>query len=327
MICFVVIAASIFQSCDDKETYDVVGNPSNIIYINTQQWSSINEQRNQFTFEIVHTPSGDFGTVLAKFPIRSTKPLNKAVTLKVEVDNSLVVAYNKSYGTTCAVLPDGILDLSKAIASISEGKCLSADSITISMDKSKLALLTQQNYLIPVKLSTISRSDFQISSDYSTVYLAINTSTKIIKDNVGSGTMVGSLETDYSGWTVTSDPASAGNAFADIFDGSTDSYWQFDESEVTLTVNLKTVKKISGFRLYTQYASYGYIFSNIQVSISKDNVTFDVAGTCTDSTMANESGYQYIGFYGGVEARYVKLKLQWKYPWFHSLCELGVYTN
>jgi len=326
MACFVVIAASTFQSCDDKETYDVVGNPANIIYINTLGWVPNKVSNNQNTFSVVHTPIGDFGNVLAKIPLRSTKPMSKTTSVKAELDNSLIEVYNKTYGTTCVALPEGVIDLSKAMATISEGKYLSGDSVTISIDKSKLALLTQKAYLIPVKLTSSSDPGSQVSSDYGTAYIIINTSKTLIKDNVGSAAMLGSLVTNYSTFTVTSDPASTRNTFTNVFDGSTSTNWQFGTSPVTLVIDMKELKKVGGLRLYAQYASYGYVFNKVQVSSSKDNVTFEEIGTCTNTTMANESGYQYIGFYAATEARYVKLSLNWSSS-YRYICELGIYLN
>jgi len=329
LACFVVIAASTFQSCDDKETYDVVGNPANIIYINTQGWIPGKVSNNQNTFSVVQTPIGYVGNVLTKIPIRSTKPMATNTSVKAELDNSLIEAYNKEYGTTCVALPEGVIDLSKAVATIPQGAYLSADSVNISIDNSKLALLTGKAYLAPVKLTSTSDPGSEVSKKYSTAYIVINTSKTIIKDNVASADMLGSLVTNYSTFTVTSDPASTRNTFANIFDGSTTTYWQFGTSPVSIVVDMKELKKVTGFRLFSYYAASGssYLFSKVQVSLSKDNVTFEESGTSTSSTMVNESGYQYISFYGAAEARYVKLTLHWASSYYRRICELGVYAN
>ena len=325
--CLAVIATFSFQSCSDEETYDVIGNPINKIYINTHEWSPVNAQKNLFSFSIVHTPVGDFGDILAKFPIRSTRPMSSSVTVKAELDNSLVDAYNKTYGTKCVALPDGVLDLSKAMATIEERKSLSGDSITVSVDQSKRALLTDKAYLAPIRLVSVSESGSEISSEYSTAYVLITTSTNLIKTNVGSDGMVGSLVSDYSTWTATSDDTPSGGAFSDLFDGSTSSSWDFSSINETIVVDMKENKNVSGFRLYAQYGEWGYNFNKVKISLSDDNISFNEIGTSTNSNMTNESGYQYICFYGSVKARYIKLSLTWMYQWYPSICELGVYTN
>ncbi len=326
--CLATLAVFVFQSCDDNASYDVVGNPANIVYINTQEWTPINAPRNQYTFKITHTPVGDLGSVSAMFPVRSTKPMDKATVIKSAVDSTLIDGYNEKYSTACVSLPEGVINLSKSSVTISEGQYISDDSITVSIDSAKLALLTDSAYLVPIRLTSVSESDVQINSEYNTAYLRINTVNTLIKDNAGSADMAGSLVTDYSAWTVTSTPASTVNTFENIFDGSTATFWQFGTSPVTIIVDMNELKEMTGLRLFARYASYGtsYIFSKVKVALSKDNSTFEDAGTATSSTMANESGYQYIRFYNAEEARYIKLTLNWVST-YRSICELGVYTK
>ena len=325
--CFAVIAALSFQSCSDEKSYDVVGDTANIIYINTQQWSPINSPKNLFSFAVVHTPVGEFGVVKAKFPVNSTKPMSNSVTVSAELDNSLVDTYNKTYGTKCVALPSGILSMSKSNATIAAGKSVSVDSITVSIDSAKLVLLTGSTYLAPISLVSVSESGAEISKVYNTAYVLITTSTSLIKKNVGSSGMLGSLVPNYSAWTVTSDVTPSKYTFSTIFDGSTSTRWQFPSTPVTLLIDMKDTKKVSGFRTFAQYAQYGYIFSQIKVSLSSDNVTFNELGTCTSNDMANESGYQYVGFYGAMDARYIKLTLAWNSSYYPYLCELGVYIK
>lgn len=326
MACLAITATFLLQSCNDEQTYDVVGSSVNKIYINTQEWSPINTPKNAFSFSIVHTPVGEFGTVLAKFPVRSTIPMSQSATVVVELDNSLVDAYNKKYGTKCVALPDGVLNINNATATIAEGASLSGDSISVSIDSSKLSLLTEKAYLAPIKLISVSESGSEISSQYNTAYVLVNTSTSRIKANVGSSGMLGALISGYSTWTVTSDITASRYTYSYIFDGSTSTSWRFSGSAVTLVIDMKANKNVSGFRLYAQYATYGYIFSQAKISLSTDNVTFDEVGTSTNSNMAIESGYQYIGFYGAIQARYVKLALTWNNTNYPYICELGVYT-
>ncbi|WP_321518610.1 BT_3987 domain-containing protein [uncultured Bacteroides sp.] len=325
--CLATFVALSLQSCSDKETYDVMGNPINKVYINTRDWGPINTPKNSFSFSIVHTPIGDFGDILAKFPIRSTREVSKSITVKAELDNSLVEVYNKTYGTKYVALPDGVLDLSKATSTIERGQSLSSDSITVSADPSKRALLTEKFYLAPIKLSSVSESDCEISSEYNTAYVLITTSTSLIKTNVGSSEMLGSLVTNCSTWTVTSDITPSAGTYSNIFDGSKTTNWRFPSTPVILVIDMKESKKVSGLRLFAQYAQYGYIFNQVNISLSKDNVTYNEIGTSKDNDMTNESGYQYISFYGSVEAQYIKLTLNWKYNYYPWICELGIYAN
>lgn len=327
LACLIVMAITSLLSCSDNESYDVTGNPINKIFINTQQWAPIDSPLNAFSFTVVHTPVDDFGEVVAKFPVRSTRPVDRSVSIKAELDNSLVDSYNKTNGTTYAKLPDGTLDMSKNSVTIEKGNYLSVDSVVTSIDKSKLALLTSKTYLVPIKLISVSEDDCEISSEYNTAYLIISTSVNRIKANVGSTDMTGALVSDYSTWTVTTDVAATEGTYSNIFDGSTSTSWMFSSTPITMVIDMKKVKKVSGFRMFAQYGQWGWTFSQVKLSLSKDNVSYDEVGNCNEENMTNEDGYQYISFYGSIEAQYIKLNLNWKYSWYPYICELGVYTN
>ena len=165
-----------FQSCSDDDSYDVNGNPKNIVYI-PQETGLVKSKANVFSFKLVHTPDGVKGDVFVKFPVRCTKAAKTDVIVYAELDKTLVEAYNKTNGTTYSAFPDGILDLGKAKSSITSGMYASVDSVTIGVDKSKLALLTEQAYLAPIKLATVSSNNFQVSEQFNTVYVIVTTST------------------------------------------------------------------------------------------------------------------------------------------------------
>jgi len=325
--CLTIMATSSLLSCSDNESYDVMGDPANKVFINTQQWTPINSPKNTFSFSVVHTPVGDFGDVQAKFPVRSTRPVDQPVTVKAELDNSLVDSYNKTNNTTYTVLPEGVLNIGNNNVTIEKGSYLSTDSLQVAIDNSKLALLTGKAYLAPIKLASVSGENCEISSEYNTAYVLITTSVNLIKANVGSANMLGLLVSDYSAWTATTNVDPNGGSFTSLFDGSTDYGWEFPSTPVTMVIDMKKVNKVSGFRLFSQYGQWGYTFSQVKISLSKDNVSYDEIGTCSESKMNNEEGYQYICFYGSIDAQYVKLNLNWKYSWYPYICELGVYTK
>lgn len=327
-VCLIALATSSLFSCSKDESYDVTGDSQNKIFINTQQWAPINAPQNTFSFTVVHTPVGDFGDFTAKIPVRSTRPVSSETKVEGSVDNSLVEAYNMAHGTKYAVVPEGVITFANPSVTIAKDTYLSADSIQVGVANDKLKLLTEKAYLVPVKLTSVKGSNCGISKDYSVAYIVITTSVNRIKPNAGSADMVGTLVSDYSTWTATATPGSTSGSVSSIFDGDTDTSWGFSASPVTMVIDMKDVKAVSGFRLFSQYAEYGsyYMFYEVKVALSTDGVTYDELGTCNRSDMASEDGYQYIGFYGGYEARYVKLTIKWN-TWYKSICELGVYTK
>lgn len=326
-LCLLALSASLF-ACSESDSYDVVGDSQNKLYVNLGAWSPIDAPKNSFAFEVVHTPIGDFGSVAAKFPVKISRPAANDVTAKMEVDNSLVDSYNSLHGTSFAKLPDGVLDLSSATATINKGLYQSLDSVSIAIANNKLALLTEKKYLVPVKISSSTDKSIGISQDNSTTYLVISTSVNRIQSNIGSAKMDGALASSlYSSWTVTTDATPTKGTVANIFDGSTSTNWRFSTTPVTFTIDMKAAQNVTGFRAYCQYANYGYVFGNVDVSLSNDGTTWDYVGKATNSTMANEGGYQYISFYGAYQARYVKLTFSWLYSYYPYICELGVYVK
>lgn len=324
-----IIVLPSFQSCSDDESYDVTGNPTNKVFVNTQGWSPINTPKNSFVFEVVHTPEGDFGNILAKFPIRSTGAISSATTVKVELDNSLIEAYNQAHNTQYAAFPTAVLNLNRDAATIATGEYISADSISISVDQSKLGLLTEKAYLVPVKLASVSGSNAEIASSQNIVYIIATTSVRLIKYNVASTAMLGSLVSSYSGWEVSADVTVSSGTYSNIFDASTTTYWTFSASPATIVIDMKENKNVSGLRLFARNAtstSNENSFNNVVVSLSEDNLSYNNIGTVTNSTMVKESGYQYIGFYRAVSARYIKLSLGWSTT-TRAIADLRVYVN
>lgn len=329
-VCLIALATSSLFSCSKDESYDVTGDPQNKIFINTQQWAPINSLPNSFSFSVVHTPVGDFGEFSAKVPVRSTRPVGSETKVMGSVDNSLVESYNKDHGTSYAVLPQDVASsfMVTNSATIAKDGYLSGDSIKVGVANDKLKLLTEKAYMVPVKLTSVSGSNCGISKDYSVAYIVITTSVNRIKPNAGSADMVGTLVSDYSTWTATATPGSTSGSVSSMFDGSTSSSWRFPSSPVTMVIDMKDVKDVAGFRMFSQYAQYGsfYMFSQVKVELSSDDVTYDEVGTCKSGDMVSENGYQYIGFYGSYKARYVKLTLYWNSS-YTRICELGVYTK
>lgn len=163
-----------FYSCQDKDHFDVKGDPYNRIYINIGA-------KNVFTFKVSQTENGAVGNVRAAYPVRSTRPMPNSVNVGIEIDNSLIAAYNEDNQTDYIAFPDGILNLDKASARFDAGSYTSADSIEISIDASKLSLLTEGNYIAPVKLASIANSEVQPASDLerTTIYIVVNSSTSV----------------------------------------------------------------------------------------------------------------------------------------------------
>lgn len=317
----IVLSLSVsLSSCSDDQKYDVVGDPDNIIYIKTPS--------SQYSFVVVHTPAGDFNNVSAKFPVFSLRGVTDEINVTLEQDNSLIESYNNANGTSYQALPDGLLNIDNSSVPIVQDAVQSEDSVSITVDKTKTTNLTEGVYLVPLRLASLSNNSAKISSNMSSLYILLTVSSSNIRENEGSASMVGTLITDYSEWTGTSSTSSSGSV-ANLFDGDEWGGWGFNQSPSTIVLDMQSVKRITGIRALSLYASFNsyYTFDNIKFWLSRDNITFDKIGDQPNSKMANEAGYQYISMYAPVEARYLKLELTWRVPSLSIFSELGIYAE
>ena len=150
--------------------------------------------------------------------------------------------------------------------------------------------------------------------------------------------MVGTLLTDYTGWTARYDSGTDIDA-ASIFDGDLTNGPQLrndgaDGKTKVVIVDMGSTRKVSGLRLARYYKSrYGgwwieqYYFSAVKIESSSDGSSWKELGTALDAEMPRNSGYQHISFYGGTGMRYLRLTLESGSSSVSSLAELGVYIS
>ena len=323
---FIAVAAFSLQSCSSDESYDVVGNPNNLFYIKANSSAS---SPNTLSYQVVHTPVGDFGEFSAQYPVLCTKPSSGNATVKAEIDNSLIDAYNAKYGTSYKQFPAGTLDVSKMNVTMQKDSCKGKDSITVSVSKDNLAKLTESAYIAPIRITSVEGAKGLGSQDYGIAYLVVTTSTKLIKANAGSSDISGTLITDYSAWTGSSDTGDS--SFSNMFTANDRSGWGFSTSPSTFVIDMKEVKNLSAFRIMPLYGNYGYALNYITVAVSTDGNTYTDCGTSTSSETANESGYQYVVFYGALPCRYLKLTVDWSTSswgsYYDKIVHFGAYVK
>jgi hypothetical protein len=319
------ITAVALTGCKDT-AYDVTGDTVNRVYINTHTSTT-----NTYSFSVVHTPVASTGTITASFPVRCTQEAKTDLQVTLSIDTNLVSTYNKANSTRYKAIPNELTTLTNNVLTIPQGQTISKDSITITVPSDKLSQLTDSSYLIPVKISTVnvSEKDAAGSSNYNTVYLKISTSKTNIKSGAGSSDMVGTIVSTRTGWTITSDASTMSGSGSNVFDSSTSTAYYNTSSSIstlTFTVDLATTyTTISGLRIYTRYANYGYYSSTVGVYTSTDNSTWTSQGTVNLSATYN---YNYICFYSTVSARYIKLVMSgWTYYYYKGLTDFNIYTN
>ncbi|MBD3591754.1 DUF1735 and LamG domain-containing protein [Bacteroides sp. GM023] len=160
-----------FQSCDN-ETYDVEGNPNNLIYFIPSTTGSA--QGNISTFNVDWTSRGAVGDeVVVKLPVKSTRQAENTMMVYVEVDNSLVNSYNMSNGTSYEAFPSDVYTVVKSAATIEQGKTLSVDSIEVRVPAENFVALDKSVYLLPVRLTKVEGNG-KISVQHNTALAIVN---------------------------------------------------------------------------------------------------------------------------------------------------------
>lgn len=302
----VTIIVSLFiQSCSDDESYDVIGDTQNKVYINNYMWSPTNAPDNSFLFSIISTPVGTKGEVSVKFPVKCTKMASNDVNVHLEVDNSLVV---DGYST----LPDNVkmtVEANELI--IAKGNMISGDSISISIAADQLDLLEiNESYMVPVKISSVSGAES--GSNLTAVYLIVNTS---FSNCVNQPESVSGTVADRTGWTATSNGADVGNV---LFDD--DSWTYVYDSNYTLEIDLGAVSSnVKGFKMNFYNSSYAIGSANIYTR-STNTDEYELQGS---PSFLNASE-QFVEFYEAVNARYIKIEITGSYSGWVAMTEFNM---
>ena len=292
LYCLMGLALAL-SSCSE-DVYDVSGNPDNLIYYPAGQTAN---------FTVISTPAGYVGDkVTAKFGLRCTRPMSGGAAVNAAVDNDRVAAYNAEHGTDYQVCSANV---SISSAHFADGSYSSADSIAVTIPEDQYTAFGEGGkYLIPVRLTDANNGKPTVA-EQSYAYIFVNVERRLVNEDANWDDAEGTLITDYSGWTVTSTDTSIKETdYANLFDENARTLISFEnEQNPTVIVDMQDVKSVSAFRLIFG-GSYG---ASVSISCSKDNVTWEEIGS------SSMSGEHTVVLYGTIEARYIKLSLQWRY--------------
>lgn len=152
--------------------FEVVEHPfDNTLYLDVSATSR--EQMSTF--------SNKAESLTKELSVLLTYPVEKPVSAKVEVDESLVGEYNRLYGTSYQLLPSQYLDFEGASICIEAGKTQS-DKVSISLsglmgdETGEGALTIDETYLLPIRLTS---DDMPLMASSSVAYYLIKRSSAI----------------------------------------------------------------------------------------------------------------------------------------------------
>lgn len=332
-----LIVTSLFLSCSKSDSADIKGDTDVKFFTNNTAPGSAPD--NSINYNAVNIPNvAGVGLVnlsnnvpaAIKFPVYATKPVSDEVTIKAELDNSLIAKYNADHGTNYVEFPAGLLNTSGLTARILKNTTTSADSITIASDVALLNTLTGKAYMAPIKLTTVSNTGVgQVTNNVTgqITYIVANIEQRRIKYLALAAEAQGVLVTPRTSWTAAFDPAPS--TTGNIFDGSTSSYSRWTVSPGLLDVNMQSAKNVTGIRLY-HGNSANQSPTQIEVYLSNDGITYDLIGSPLRANLTYASNYNYILFYKAIPAKYVRLKLYYSTSTSTQnlrVAEFDVYAN
>ena len=268
---FVAAAALTLASCGSDESYDVTGNPDNLVYFNLGG-------DNTRSYMVIHTPVSHIGAFEAKFPAKILRPADAPTAVSVVMDNSLVEQFNAAHGTNYAAVPDGVVSLTNAVAHIQPSEYASADSIRVSVPESGLAQLSGK-----------------ASEERGVAYIVITTETKVINDGARSDQMRGTAipAEQMAAWSCDKDD------LAYVMNGDWEGW-----GDGTYVIDMKAEKKVTGLSFLPLYYNYSPDVV-MAVSLSTDGAQWVECGQT--NSMSLERNWRYYVLYGAVPARYIKL--------------------
>jgi hypothetical protein len=319
-----LMSVTLIASCGDDKTYDFPGDSYSRIYF-AKGSSMVSEGA------IVNTPVGYIADAEAKFPVRCTSVRTSATKVNISVNNDLVAAYNTANGTSYKSAPAGSIVIENATLTIPADSLMSSDSVKVYVsDKDYTQYTDTAGYIIPIVISSADGNNVSPSTNMGVKYLHISISSSSIKKNAPSSDIKGTLLTDYSNWTGTSNTGDS-STFEDMFNSDGYSGWSFSTSPSTFILDMQKVKSLAGFRIKALYGDWGYDFSNIAIQISNDGATYTDIGKLKSAEMAKEDGYQIVCLYGAMDCRYLKLTVKWSAgdsgSWACKIIGFGAYVK
>lgn len=307
------LTLAVFPACNKEKVFDMKGDTLFKVFFNETSG-------NNFTGSLQVSPIGPLGKFKAAWPAHRTANEENECKVTVGVDNSLIDSYNAKNKTVYKAFPEGTLTFVNTVT-LGPGQSISSDSIKISLDESKTALLIDTLYLAPVKI--LSLTSGAISSNLNTVYVRLSVFKTNCYVRTKKADMKGSPIADRTNWTATTTlNGSIGGSLSNMFDRNEDTAWSYQIRRglvlgfpFEVTVDMKTkVDNIEGLRLSS---CYHYFLGNLYVGVteaqvlsSDDGLAWTSQGTTEMAPGPTDGFAVYIRFYNTISAQYIKLKIK-----------------
>lgn len=263
-----------------------------------------------------HMTAGTFGSLNASFGVSVTEASASGYSVSAVQDNTLIAAYNRANGTSYAEMPAANVVITGSPCAIAANETSSASEISVSLTGDLSGLTNANGYLIPVKLSASGAAS---SETRGVVYveLVVSQSAEVFQKNFSPSSIVGTLVSDRSAWTIIEcgtekypDNADIADAYMLLFDGDGGTYIRTWGGPITFTVDMGRAYDMTGFVITARTDAYSqYQPSSIVVECSTDNVTYEALGTIStaDGNLVSSVPSSYASLYDSKSVRYLRI--------------------
>lgn len=293
------LCAVILTACSDDDTYDFPGDPFNRVYL----------MDNSKAYKIVQTPISTVSNLNFETSLKCTQRASGEIKATVEIDNSMIAAYNEEHGTEYEEMPAEALVIENATMTIPAGAMATTESlrITITEDESITSTLrSQKGYLIPLRLATTEGGQSQPSSNVYSMYLTVTITEDNVNHDATEADITGTLVADQTGWSATTNGSvlSYYGPIESMFDGNKSNYCYISASgELNLDVNMGKSYTFDAITLYYGYSwggDYSSLSNGMTIFTSNDGSTWQSAGEITGSS-------KFCMFYAPITAQYIRI--------------------
>ncbi|MDE7443457.1 MAG: DUF1735 domain-containing protein [Muribaculaceae bacterium] len=300
-------------SCNNDESYDVMGNPDNLVYINLAQPSPVNMPKNTYAYKLLQLPVGPILTTEpgeVKLYVQCTKKPTSDITVKFEMDPTVEVdGYDKFPANS------GFnASLTKNTVTIAAGTNHS-DTVTVSIDATNAdwTKFDGTAYVLPIRITDVTGGAVA-SVEQNFAYIGVNVEHKEGMLNTSATSATGTRITDCSAWTGTYEVPNAGVSetalnMSKLIDNNSRTYdyivWNHADKvneEVITTIDMGSVKAITSC-MY-RYLGVYYTIKDGTLYTSTDGVNYTEQGTMTWESAGTT---RYFAFWAPIEARYIRL--------------------
>lgn len=302
------MGACAMTSCSD-DTYDVYGNPDNIVYLNIAHDYPANMPKNTFAYTVYRTPVGPFvveepGDI--NVDVMCTKNAPADIKVKLSIDPAMAV---EGY----AALPanSGLqIALDDEYVIIPKGSTRSNTAhVSINIDNVDWSLFTQDEYLLPIKVESVEGA--VPSTELYCAYVGFNLDTKDGMINPNATSVSGSKinASGFSGTWSAPDIGKTGTLGSSAFDDNRNSYpilvWNHADKvheKVVMDIDMGAPYNVKGFKLQYYFSYYTIMDAEVETSLDGENYTNQGKVEWSDN-----SYIRYIAFWAPMSYRYVRI--------------------